>query len=147
MTQPLPAAAYTLPAFVGEELQVLHTELVSRLRAEAQHLPHMGTVAELLIERIAFNYIILKYKEGAVEGDGRIGFTHERNQKEFNTFWLTMTQEFNKITHGGLDASEMKNFIIGQVSDAMSTVLSDLDPTTAAALRERFSHSFAEIGL
>lgn len=147
MSEPLPAAAYVLPGFIPEEMQVLHAELISRLRAEADHLPHMNTIAELLIERIAFNYIILKYKESASDDNGRIGFTHERNAKEFNTFWLTMTQEFNKLTRTGFEAAELRDLIVGQVSEAMTTVLADLDPSQGAQLRDRFSEAFSEIGL
>lgn len=147
MTQPLPAAAYALPDFVPEELQVLHSELVSRLREEARHIPHMGTIAELLIERIAFNYILLRYKEGATDDNARVGFTHERNQKEFNTFWLTMTQEFNKLTRGTMEAAEMRDLVVNQVSDAMAAVLSEMEPGLAADLRTRLTQAFEAAGL
>lgn len=84
-------AAFNLPDNIeNETLRGLYEVLVARMRREAKDLP-MNTVQQLLIERIAYNYICLR----DFENGGK--FTTANAQKEFNTFWLSMTQEFNKL--------------------------------------------------
>lgn len=75
-----------------EKLRQLYEVIVHRMREEARHLP-MGTVQQLLIERIAANYIILRSKERGELG----GFQHAGAQKDYNSFWLSMTAEFNRM--------------------------------------------------
>ena len=86
------AEAFRLPDDVLEDegLVTLHTNLVARLRREAAGMP-MNTVQQLLLERIAMNYVVLKQKERSG------GFTTPAQQKDYNTFWLSMTTEFNKL--------------------------------------------------
>ncbi len=86
-------AAFELPDVVKDEkLRGLYEVLVFRMRDEAKHLP-MNTIQQLLIERIAYNYIVLRSKERGELG----GFNTASIQKDFNTFWLSMTQEFNRM--------------------------------------------------
>lgn len=86
-------AAFELPDIVEDpKLRGLYEVLVHRMREEAQHLP-MNTIQQLLIERIAYNYIVLRSKERGELG----GFNTASIQKDFNTFWLSMTQEFNRM--------------------------------------------------
>ncbi len=86
-------AAFELPDVIDDpKLRELYEVLVHRMREEARHLP-MNTVQQLLIERIATNYIVLRYKERGELG----GFGSTSVQKDFNTFWLSMTQEFNRM--------------------------------------------------
>lgn len=86
------AEAFRLPESVlsDDSLVTLHANIVTRLRREAAGMP-MNTVQQLLLERIAMNYVVLKQKERTG------GFTTPAQQKDFNTFWLSMTQEFNKL--------------------------------------------------
>lgn len=86
------AEAFRLPEEIlnDEALVTLHTNIVARLRREASGMP-MNTVQQLLLERIAMNYVVLKSKERTG------GFSTPAQQKDFNTFWLSMTQEFNKL--------------------------------------------------
>src|SRR6185312_8009494 len=85
------AEAFRLPddILADEGLVTLHANLVLRLRREAAGMP-MNTVQQLLLERIAYNYIVMKQKERTN------GFTTPAQQKDFNTWWLSTTQEFNK---------------------------------------------------
>lgn len=86
-------AAFTLPASLEDtQLRALYEVLVHRMRKEAENLP-MNTVQQLLIERIAYNYIVMRSRENGEFG----GFTNANAQKDFNTFWLSMTQEFNRM--------------------------------------------------
>ncbi len=90
-------AAFVLPDIVEDPaLRGLYEVLVHRMRAEAEHLP-MNTIQQLLIERIAYNYIVLRSKERGELG----GFNTASIQKDFNTFWLSMTQEFNRMLGKG----------------------------------------------
>lgn len=85
--------AFELPEHITDlRLRSLYEVLVHRMRAEAKNLP-MNTVQQLLIERIAYNYIVLRAKEAGELG----GFAHANVQKDFNAFWLSMTQEFNRL--------------------------------------------------
>ncbi len=82
--------AFQLPDFIREdaELVALHQEIVDRLRGEADGMP-MGTLSELLLERIAGFYVQIKYKENTA--------TFSANQqKEFNTYWLDLNKEFSR---------------------------------------------------
>lgn len=86
-------AAFELPDIVKDpKLRGLYEVLVFRMREEARHLP-MNTVQQLLIERIAYNYIVLRSKERGELG----GFNTASIQKDFNTFWMSMTTEFNRM--------------------------------------------------
>src|SRR5690349_10250926 len=90
-------AAFELPDIVDDpKMRALYEVLVARMREEARHLP-MNTVQQLLIERIATNYIVLRCKERGELG----GFAHTSVQKDYNTFWLTMTAEFNRMLGKG----------------------------------------------
>ncbi len=89
-------AAYTLPDWVTDQgLRGLYDILLERLRREARGLP-MTTAQTLLIERIAFYYIVMKSKERFAVGSGE-GFSNASQQKDFTTFWLSMTKEFNAV--------------------------------------------------
>src|SRR5688500_15820880 len=89
-------AAYTLPDWIADQsLRCLYDILLERLRREARGLP-MTTAQTLLIERIAFYYIVMKAKERYTVGSNE-GFSNASQQKDFTTFWLSMTKEFNAV--------------------------------------------------
>ncbi len=86
-------AAFHLPDTVGDQnLRNLYEVIVHRMREEAKDLP-MNTVQQLLIERIANNYVFMRSRENGDNG----GFATASAQKEYNNFWLSMTQEFNRM--------------------------------------------------
>lgn len=134
-TQPLPQAAYTLPEWVDTELQILHADLIARMRDDIQTMGGFGTVNEMLAERVVFNYIILKSKEVAAVGQPG-GWTHERNQKEFNTFWLATVQELNRIATRP-DASKIKDALNEQIAGAIAEAVADVPSELRNQISER----------
>ncbi len=138
--------AFTLPETITDpSLRGLYEVLVSRMRNEAKHLP-MNTVQQLLIERIAYNYIVLRAKERGEFG----GFGSTSVQKDFNTFWLSMTQEFNRMLGKGgepMSASERKSLLRDMQQIIVSTVSTVADPKTRGALLETFAAQFEKAGI
>ncbi len=138
--------AFTLSEGVcsDPEMRDLYEILVTRMRREAQYLP-MNTVQQLLIERIAHNYIVLRMREREPIGTPN-GFESARTQKDFNTFWLSMTHEFNgmiqRADKGNRDA------ILGEVRDLVLQTLSKVkDASTRRELMLSFSEAFDQAGL
>ncbi len=137
--------AFELPANVTDvKLRKLFYVLVGRMRKEAAHIP-MNTVQLLLIERIAYNYIIMRSKEAAnTPQEG--AFSHATQQKEYNTFWLSMTQEFNKQVRA-TDAetkAQMMRVMAGVVADVLREIE---DPVLQSKLRIRISDGMQQQGL
>lgn len=131
-------AAFTLPEVIEEPaLRELYEVLVHRMRQEASHLP-MSTVQQLLIERIAYNYIVLRWYEM------RSLFAHTTAQKEFNTFWLSMTQEFNRQLRAQDEAA--RTALIKQIFTIITETLAGEDQSVAARIRARFSSALSEQG-
>lgn len=137
-------AAFELPEHVEDEkLRHLYEVLVHRMRDEAKNLP-MNTVQQLLIERIAYNYIVLRAKERGELG----GFAHANVQKDFNAFWLSMTQEFNRML-GKTEAMngnerkamlrEIQQIIVNTVSASVN------DPKTRSDLLVNMAAAFETV--
>lgn len=76
---------------VGSKWEPIFVEILSRMQREASGLS-LGTVQVLLMERIARFYVDMRYREE----NGQIQLLSIKEQKEFNSFWLSMTAEFNK---------------------------------------------------
>lgn len=138
-------AAFTLPDNVEDPaLRQLYEVLVARMRAEARHLP-MNTVQQLLIERIAFNYIVLRAKENNQLG----GFAHSTVQKDYNTFWLSMTSEFNRLLGKvePLSAADKKGFLREIQAIIVRTLDTVDDPKVRSGLFEKLAAAFQEAGI
>ncbi len=138
-------AAFTLPDSVDDPtLRQLYEVLVARMRAEARHLP-MNTVQQLLIERIAFNYIVLRAKEGGQLG----GFAHASIQKDYNTFWLSMTSEFNRLLGKvePLSNADKKGFLREIQAIIVKTLDTVDDPKVRSGLFEKLAAAFQEAGI
>ncbi len=108
-----------------DKLRTLYEVIVHRMREEAKHLP-MNTVQQLLIERIAANYIILRSKERGELG----GFNTSGAQKDYNGFWLAMTSEFNKMlgkteTMSGAEKDTLLREVRGIIVTTVSTAVAD----------------------
>lgn len=137
--------AFRLPDNITDpNLRRLYEILVARMRRESAHLP-MNTVQQLLIERIAYNYIVMRSKEAAPSiEDG--GFQHATQQKEYNTFWLSMTQEFNKqlkSTDADFRAQVMKT-----MAEVVADILREIDdPILQSKMRMRIADSLEREGL
>jgi len=136
---------FTLPDFITDTtLRTSYEIIVARMRREAGHIT-MNTIQQLLMERIAFNYIVLRYRESK-PGDAEQGFAHAGVMKDFNTFWLTMTKEFNDLL-AKFKPSE-KEAVMGLVKAAVEEILATLDDTEVRnKLAERFVNTFKREGL
>jgi hypothetical protein len=138
---------FTLPAWVTRrELREGYEAIVSRMRRECMHVP-MNTVQQLLIERIAFNYIILKQREAARMGTER-GFADPDAIKDFNTFWLKMTAEFNNLLVKFKPSD--KEAVMAQVRGAVEEIMATLPPEHHELRNElmyRFVKTFERAGL
>lgn len=136
--------AFYLPEHVDDaNLRALYEVLVARMRKEAADLP-MNTVQQLLIERIAYNYIVLRVKERG--GDG--GFNTTAVQKDFNTFWLSMTQEFNRMLtkSENMNGSERKALLREIQQLILQTVNSSVtDPRTRSNLLTSMAAAFENV--
>lgn len=130
--------AFALPDHLPEEYHALHTEILNRLRNEARAVS-MSTVQTLIMERIAYFYVVMKYKESTSE----IGL---KEQKEMLDFWLKTTTEFNKM----LQASESKSrtTLLVEVQNVLRGSLKHVkDPDTARLLSQQWSEEFARIDI
>lgn len=131
--------AFRLPAYVQAEpeLVALHTEIVSRLRREAQGLP-MNTVQQLLLERIAFTYVQMKWK------DENEGYARTSEQKDFYTLWLSMTVEFNKLLAASGD--QLRDALLVEVQKIVSESLKLVtNLEDRKAMRRSLSEAFSAI--
>jgi len=139
-------AAFELPEVVSDpKLRTLYEVLVARMRDEAKDLP-MTTVQLLLIERIAFNYVVLRSKERGELG----GFAHSSVQKDYNTFWLAMTDQFNKLlgkTSEPLGAADRKA-LLKDVQKIVAATLAEVpDPRLRAQLLQAMAAKFEAVGI
>lgn len=135
------AEAFVLPEYIAqdERLSALHASVVTRLRREASGLP-MNTVQHLLLERIAYNYVVIKHKEA------NNGFARANEQKDFNTFWLSMTQEFNKLLMANQD--KLREALLLEITSIVNDALSEIsDPDERRSVRRNLATSFAAIDL
>lgn len=107
--------AFQLPPAIEEDqsLVELHLEIVTRLRREAAGIA-MNTVQNLLLERIATQYVMTKLREDT-------GALSLRDMKEQNSVFLAMTQQFNNILVASEDKlrdalfKEMQNILMGSL--------------------------------
>jgi hypothetical protein len=137
-------AAFTLPDVIEDQkLRALYEVLVHRMRAEAECLP-MNTIQQLLIERIAYNYIVLRAKEKGELG----GFAHSTVQKDYNTFWLSMTAEFNKML-GKTDVTPNdRKALLKDIQKLIVEVVNSIpDPKTRSDTFEKLAAAFEAAGI
>lgn len=134
------ASAFTLPDYLAEddELVALHEEIVRRLRREAAGLP-MKTAHMLLIERIATFYITIRYKEN---NDSFRGY----QQKEFNAYWLSLTQEFNRVLQA--NDEKLREAMLLEVQDIVTKAVGLIsDATDRQNVRRQLAEGFAGLGV
>ncbi len=137
--------AFELPDEINDpKLRNLYEVLVHRMRNEAKHLP-MNTVQQLLIERIAYNYIVLRAKEAGKMG----GFSTAVAQKDYNTFWLSMTAEFNRLLTKAetMNSADRKSLLREVQTIIVSTVADVVDPHTRSDLLDKFATAFQDAGI
>lgn len=132
---------FSLPSKMTEEfpqLAEIHDEIVLRFKSEAHGMP-MNTVQTLLLERIAYNYVFLKYREltGDVAG---------KDQKDFNSFWLSMTQEFNRLL--SVNEAERREQLMSDVVDVFNEAIALIqDKEVRQAVQQSVGAGLAKKGL
>lgn len=146
-TRPAPSStregidrAFNLPEILqgDRELVDLYESIVLNLRTEARGIP-MNTVQTLLLERIAFNYVLLK--RGEREGD-----LTPNQVKDLTKFWLDMTTEFNKQLAAGHE--KLREALLLSISDMVVEKIGVVkDPEIHRTLLRELSEGFAEMGL
>lgn len=130
---------FVLPDNIDDpDLRMAYEVIVARMRREAAHCA-VSTVQQLLIERIAYNYIVLRWNEA------RDSFAHTTAQKEFNSFWLSMTQEFNRTLRS--TDQEYRSALLRQIADVISETLAAEDQEVTARILPRFVEAFKELGM
>jgi hypothetical protein len=139
---------FTLPVGIENPMLVqMYEVLVHRMRREAQHLP-MSTVQQLLIERIAMAYVVLRAREiGAMEG-----FAHATEAKNANSFWLSMVEEFNQILRSKAPETQLANesheASLRLIRDVVVNVISSSVPVeNRKSVMENLANAFADVGL
>lgn len=121
-----------------ERLVRWHAEIVTRLRREAQGLP-MKTIQTLLLERIAYNYVQMRSRE--IDET-----TSARERREESQFWMSMTQEFNRLLEKHQD--KLLNKVIDDVQRILDEVLPDItDKTERQQITRKLTEMFANLEL
>lgn len=136
---------FTLPDSIEDaELRHLYEVLVHRLRNEAARLP-MLTLQNLLIERIACNYIVLRARERGMLG----GFGSASVQKDFNVFWLQMCAELNRMLGKPepLSGVERKQLLKDIQQIIVTTLATIPDPHVRADQLEKMAAAFEQAGI
>jgi hypothetical protein len=133
---------FKLPDWVLDpELRNAYEIIIARLRRETEHVP-LNTLQQLRIERIAFNYIVLKYRESAAAGD----FAFAENLKEWNTYWAQITREFDAVLKAW--APKEQDAIMAMVKAAIAEVIATVEDTGVRNdLVRRFPDTFSRMGL
>lgn len=137
-------AAFTLPDHIDDiRMRELYEILISRMREEAKDLP-MNTVQQLLIERIAYNYIVMREKERGLLG----GFATTNSQRDFNSFWLSMTQEFNRmLTKTEVMTGQERKALLREVQQLILNTVNHAvtDPRTRSSLLTSMASAFDNV--
>lgn len=124
----LDAAFELSPTVVEEKWRLLYEHIVARMRAEADGMP-MTVVQQMLLERIAANYIYMKRKESLGQ------FPSDAAQKQAVTYWLSMTENFNKMLLKK-GPEHMRTQIYKEVTEKVLNVFSKItDPTLRDVLQ------------
>lgn len=134
------AIIFTLPEVLSEhpQLRMMYDDIIARLRSEANGLP-MNTVQLLLLERIAFYYVVMKFSE-------LNGGVSPLVVKDMIKHWQSMTTEFNRQLAAGHE--KLRDALLLSVYEVVNKAVSEVaDPEIKASLRQRLSGDFAEMGL
>lgn len=136
-------AAFSLPAGVKDdpELSALHRQIIEQLRSESMGIP-MHTVQELMLERIATEYVLIKWREQS-EGWVGLGIGAEDKAK---THWKNLVSEWNKVLASGQET--LRNALVQEVTKISMEALELIeDDESRKAVRLRLIERFAAIGL
>lgn len=136
--QSLDDLIFQAPENMDERWQAVHQEIVSRLRQEAAGLP-MQTVHKLLLERLANYYVTMRMRETETT-------VTASQMKDMTTFWLSMTQEFNKQLKEGQD--KLRDQLLSEVEKVTLEAVDLIeDKPTRQKVRLKLSEGFAAINV
>lgn len=132
---------FTLPESIAsdERIQRWYSEMVTRLRREAQGVP-MKTAQYTLMERIAFFYANMRYQE--FHNDSMTS----REKMQNIQAWQSMLEMFNRMLekHNDKLVREMLIKVQQILKDALPIVA---DSSDRANLRRKLQEEFASIDL
>lgn len=129
---------YQLPDEIPENLREIHGDLITRMRNEARAVP-MGVIQTLLMERIAFFYIAMKWRE--LSADNRLSL---KEQKEYLDFFVKMTSEFNKLITSS--ESKSRTALLIEIQNILRSSLKEVpDLELKRKLNSIWSEEFARI--
>lgn len=134
------ARAFRVPPQIAadEELAALYDNIIASLRREALGLP-MNTVQIITLERIASQYVLMKWREE----NGM--FAKAEDNRAANAQWLAATAEFNKQLQANRD--QMRDALLASIQKIVVETI-DLveDPEVRRLLKRTASERFAELG-
>lgn len=134
------SAAYALPGDLPEGLRKLHGDILVQLRNESRAVP-MNTIQKMLVERIAYFYVAMKYRETVSEIPMSL-----KETKEMNDFWLKMTVEFNRLLSASQDKA--RTTLLVEVQNVLRNSLKNItDPELKRLLSQEWSAEFARIDI
>lgn len=149
MPNPLPPHFWEAPPDItSSELLTLHAEILEKLRSEADQLPNLDTLQEMLIERVAALYIWIRQKEidGGWKG-GPATYSKEREYKDALKLFADLSGQLLKMASMENDALQMKEAILQVVTKQINAVLDTLHPEIADGLRSSFAEAFEAASL
>jgi len=129
---------FNVPKEYGDHWTEVYNGIVSKMRQEAAGLP-MTTAQTVLIERIAYTYVSLRFREH----DGSLSATAE---KDGNSRFLSMVQEFNRMLTNNDD--KLREKMLLEVQSIVVEVVSLIkDDKERQSLRQLVAQRFAEADL
>lgn len=132
---------FVLPEELANDPRILawHTEMVRRLRNEAQGVP-MKTAQFTLLERIAYFYAHMRYQE--LNNPNMTA----REKMQYITAWQTMLDQFNRMLEKHNDKLMAETLL--KVQEILTNRLALVsDPIDRASLRRALAEDFANLDL
>ena len=138
--------AFTCPASVtDDDLRAGYEILVSRFRAEGEHLP-LNTAFQLLIERTITAYVKVKQTERRKYRTAG-GFQHPGQEKDYNTYVQNLLHEVNEMLRKNHPTAD-RDFVVQQVREVILAVMGGIpDKGVRDDLARRFAIAFEQNGL
>jgi hypothetical protein len=140
--QPLPEGTYRLPdnmaGVENTQFMDLYDTIISNLHYEARDAGRqMTTFEQLLLERVAFMYVYVRFAEAQGEFNGAL------QHRQANQFWLEMSKEFEERTKP-TDTARFAKTIQKAFTQALDAID---DPVTRSRVGEIFGQGLEQAGL
>jgi hypothetical protein len=132
-------AVFRLPETFPEDLRAVHTEMITRMRNESRAVS-AGTNVLILIERMAWFYVQMKYSE--LYGEP----LSLKELKEVNDFWLKMHSEYNKLITSAESRSRIA--MLEAIQDVVSGIIGKIDdPAKKYEAQSQLRAEFEKLGV